>query len=122
MGSEVLDMTTFWIDAAGRLIKATSDPDTTPSSAVDSTEVGPDSPRYQTWDGVAWVDDASRAVDEQREQDTAALRGAGKDAILVLTELVSWLVTNTAMQATDFTPQVKQAYLNLKTIADRVKT
>ena len=58
---------------------------------------------------------------EQRSQDTARLREAGKDMALVLTELVTWLVTNTAMQASDFSPDVRQAYQDLKVIADRVK-
>ena len=115
-------MTTFWIDAGGRLLSATSDPDATPPGAVTSTELPPDSARHQTWDGVAWVDDADRASQEQRSIDVDELREAGSDIALVLTELVDWLLANTAMQATDFTPQVKQAYLDLKVVADRVKT
>ncbi len=59
---------------------------------------------------------------EQRVNDLSTLRSAGKDIALVLTELVDWQLANTAMQATDFTPQVRQAYLDLKAIADRVKT
>lgn len=60
--------------------------------------------------------------DYQRVQDIAVLKDAGKDTVLVLTELIDWLLTNTALTATDFTPQVKQAYLDLKVIADRVKS
>lgn len=69
-----------------------------------------------------WEAEFIAAGVEQRITDTAQLREAGKDIALVLTELVDWLLANTAMQATDFTPKVKQAYLNLKAIADRVKT
>ena len=70
---------------------------------------------------AAWTAEFEAVGVEQRQQDTAVLRESGKDAVLVLTELVAWLLANTAMQATDFTPQVKQAYLDLKAIADRVK-
>lgn len=59
---------------------------------------------------------------EQRADDLRVLREAGKDLALVLTELVDWTLANTAMQASDFTLNVKQAYLDLKAIADRVKT
>jgi hypothetical protein len=117
-----MEVTTFWINSTGRLISATSDPEATPAEAVTSTEIPPDSTAHQSWNGIAWVDDADRTDQEQRQADLGVLREAGKDMALVLTELVSWLIANTAMQANDFTPQVKQAYLNLKAIADRVKT
>lgn len=58
---------------------------------------------------------------DKRGEDLAGLRDAGKDLALVLTELVAWLVANTAMQATDFTPGVRLAYQDLKAVADRVK-
>lgn len=115
-------MTTFWINADNRLIKATSDPNAAPVGAVTSTEIPPDSPRLQTWDGVGWVDDLDRIAQEQRTSDLIVLREAGKKLALVLTELVDWQLANTTMQANDFTPQVKQDYLDLKAIADRVKT
>ena len=69
-----------------------------------------------------WEAEFIAAGVEQRAQDIAVLRAAGKDMALVLTELVDWQLANTAMLATDFTPQVRQAYLGLKAIADRVKT
>jgi len=59
--------------------------------------------------------------DDKRDQDLATLREAGKDLALVLTELVEWALANTAMQPTDFTPDTKQRYLDVKAIADRVK-
>ena len=46
-------MTTFWIDAAGNLIKATSDPDAQPPGAVTSTTVEPENGR-QKWNGTGW--------------------------------------------------------------------
>lgn len=58
---------------------------------------------------------------DQRGKDLGQLREAGKDLALVLTELIDWTLANTPMQATDFTPDVRQAYLDLKTIANRVK-
>ena len=115
-------MTTFWIDDSGRLLGATSDPDDTLAGSVTSTETPPDSAKHQSWSGAVWVNDADRAQQEQRAGDLRVLQDAGKDMALVLTELVSWLVANTTMQATDFTPQVRQAYLDLKAIADRVKS
>lgn len=65
---------------------------------------------------------AQELAADQRNQDLSGLREAGKDLALVLTELIQWTLANTAMQATDFSPSVRQAYLDLKAIADRVKT
>ena len=114
-------MTLFWVDPQGLLIKATDD-DTVVEGATAVT-APPDSPEHQTWDfvAVAWVDNSDRAAKEERSADLAVLRAAGKNIAVVLTELVDWQLANTAMQATDFTPQVRQAYLDLKAIADRVK-
>jgi len=85
-------------------------------------------PRTERWDGATGTRAATAqeladfdAV-EQRKQDISALLAAGKDTVLVLVELVDWLLANTAIVPTDFTPQVRQAYLDLKAIADRVKT
>ncbi len=114
-------MTTFWIDATGRLISASSDPTATPAGAVTSTETAPDSAKHQSWDGAAWVDDADRIQQEQRRADLLTLIDAGKDVALVLVELIEWQLANTAMQATDFSADVKQAFLDLQTIADRLR-
>ena len=46
-------MTTFWIDGAGDLIRATSDPDAQPPGAVTSTEIAPESGK-QKWNGTGW--------------------------------------------------------------------
>ena len=70
----------------------------------------------------AWTAEFAAAGVEQRQIDTVKLVTAGKDVALVLVELVDWLLANTAMQAADFTPGVRQAYQDLKVIADRVKT
>ncbi len=64
---------------------------------------------------------AQELADDQRDQDLATLREAGKNLALVLTEFVDWTLANTAMQPTDFSVTVRQAYLDLKAIADRVK-
>ena len=73
------------------------------------------------WDGTDWITDPDRVAEKLRHADINSLAAAGKDAVLVLTELVDWMLANTAMTATDFTPQVKQAYLDLKEIAERIK-
>ena len=114
-------MKTYWINATGRLIVCTTDPNALVPGAVTSTTVQPDSAKYQSWNGSVWVDDADRTTREQRRTDLQALHEAGRDISLVLTELVDWQLANTAMSATDFSANVKQAYLGLKTIADRVK-
>ncbi len=64
---------------------------------------------------------AQELAAEQRAVDSSKLREAGKDVAVVLTELVDYLIANTAMQASNFTPSVRQAYQDLKVIADRVK-
>lgn len=70
---------------------------------------------------AAWESHISSG-DYQRGRDIAVLRVAGEDTVLVLTELIDWLLANTTMTAADFTPQTKQAYLDLKAVADRVKS
>lgn len=80
-----------------------------------SVKVG-DSTTVETWSIVALSAAELKAIDVSR------LASAGKDMALVLVELVDWVLANTAMAATDFTPQVRQAYLDLKGIADRVKS
>lgn len=62
-------------------------------------------------------------LDAQAEQeDLDTLRQAsGKDAILVLVEFVEWALANTAMTGADFTADVRQAYQDIKVLADRVK-
>lgn len=55
------------------------------------------------------------------ENDIAILKDSGKDITLVLVELIDYLLLNTAMEPTDFTPEVKDAYLALEAIADRIK-
>ena len=58
---------------------------------------------------------------DQTNQDLQKLLASGKDLALVLTELVQWTLDNTSMLPSDFTTSVKDAYLDLKAIADRVK-
>lgn len=64
---------------------------------------------------------AQELADEQTVKDIAALRNAGKDAVLVLVELIEWQLTNTAMTANDFSADVKQAFLDLQVIANRLR-
>lgn len=61
-------------------------------------------------------------ADEQTVKDIDTLQNAGKDAVLVLIELIEWQLANTAMTATDFSADVKQAFLDLQTIADRLRS
>ncbi len=68
-----------------------------------------------------WLAEFQAAGIEQRTQDKKVLREAGKDIALVLVELIEWQLANTAMQATDFSNGVKQAFLDLQTIADRLR-
>ena len=69
-----------------------------------------------------WTAEFITAGVEQRQIDTVKLVAAGKDVALVLVELIDWLLANTTMQSTAFTSEVRQAYLDLKNIADRVKS
>ena len=59
--------------------------------------------------------------DDQRADDIATLRAAVVDIALVVTEHVQWTLDNTSMIPADFTASVRQAFLDLKAIADRVK-
>ncbi len=84
-----------------------------PGHTITATEI------TQTWQ-VAAVD-APTAAQRQYDNDLSTLREAGKDIALVLVELIEWQLANTAMQATDFSPDVRQAYLDIKAIADRLR-
>jgi len=57
---------------------------------------------------------------EQLNADTSALNAYGKDTVLVLVQLVSKLLTDGVILSTDFDPAVKDAYLDIKVIADRI--
>ena len=49
------------------------------------------------------------------------LQGAVKDSILIQVEQIEWMLANTAMTSTDFSPKIRQKFLDLKIIADKVK-
>ena len=64
---------------------------------------------------------AAEAAAHQRDEDTEYVMVSSKDqAIFVLVELVAKLVANGTITANDFTPSVKQAYLDLKERVDRL--
>ena len=63
---------------------------------------------------------AEELTQEQLQTDINTLNNYGKDVVLVLVQLVDYLLNNTAMQATDFDPKVRDAYLDIKPIADRI--
>ncbi len=83
--------------------------------------------RTQRWDGAVGVRDATaQELSDfdgvvQRKEDIKMLTERGKDVVLVLIETVDWLLDNTAMVPGDFTVDVRETYLELKTIAERVK-
>ncbi len=110
----------FYADlSTGRYLGST---DSTPPANSIEVPVPPESALHQMWDGSQWSDDPDRATQEQRVADIRTLLARGKDITLILIELVEWQLANTAMQATDFTPEVRQIYQDVKAIADRVKT
>jgi len=60
-------------------------------------------------------------LDQERvAKDTEALRLYGKDTVLVLVQLVSKLLDDSVILASDFDPAVKDSYLEIKAIADRI--
>lgn len=63
----------------------------------------------------AEIDDRALANDIQK------IIGAVKDIAFIQIELVDKLIQQGTIIATDFTPAVKQAYQDLKTIVDRIK-
>ena len=64
---------------------------------------------------------AQELDDDQRSKDLSDLRNAILDLAIVQTELIDYLLANTAMQPSNFTRDTKQRYLDIKAIADRVK-
>lgn len=98
-----------------------------PNPAFDpATEKLVDNPRIITDTDV--TDSRSKVAltqqeidDNQEENDIAVLKDAGRDIAVVLVELVDQLLADNTIQVTDFTPAVKQNYLDVKAIADRVK-
>ena len=99
----------------------------TPNPAFDPlTEQLVDDPRVITDTDV--TDSRSKVALTQLEiddivadLDVSSLREAGRDLAVVLVELVDKLLADNTIQVTDFTPAVKQNYLEVKAIADRVK-
>ena len=91
-------------------------------------------PAAQVRTGPAYVIEADEVVatyavrvktaqaldDDQRTQDVVELRGAGKDAVLLLIELIDWEIANNALDPASFSAPVRQAYQRLKPIADRL--
>ncbi len=83
--------------------------------------------RTQRWDGTDGVRNATtQELSDfdgvvQRKEDIKMLTERGKDVVLVLVETIEWLLDNTAMVPGDFTTDVRETYLELKTIAERVK-
>jgi hypothetical protein len=69
-------MTTFWIDAQGNLIKATSDPNAAPPGAVTSTTVAPESGR-QKWDGTKWLPAPAEVRDADLKDVWGVLKAKG---------------------------------------------
>lgn len=59
--------------------------------------------------------------DEQLDDDIHALKSGGKDIALVLVELIEWQLANSAMSPTDFSADVRQAFLDIQAIADRLR-
>ena len=57
---------------------------------------------------------------DQVAADITALRNAGKDAVIVITALVDALLGKGVIVAADVEPVARQAYLDLKVIADRI--
>ncbi|MCR4283075.1 MAG: hypothetical protein NUV72_08630 [Bauldia sp.] len=56
-----------------------------------------------------------------KQADTEKLRDGGEKIAFVLVELVDKLLAKGTIVATDFTPNVRQVYQDVKAIADRVK-
>ena len=90
--------------------------------------------RAATWDGIpitpAEIDaeeanyDAAQLVavqDRQDEVDRETLRSAGERIAFVLVELVETLLAKNIIAASDFSPNVRTVYQEVKTIAERVK-
>jgi len=57
---------------------------------------------------------------EQLDQDIEDIQNYGKDTILVLIQLVDKLIADAVIEQTDFDSAVKDAYLEIKPIADRI--
>ncbi len=90
--------------------------------------------RAATWNGApitpAEIDaeeanyDAAQLVVEQirlDETDRETLRSGGEKIAFVLVELVEALLGKNVIAATNFTPNVRTVYQQVKTIAERVK-
>jgi hypothetical protein len=58
---------------------------------------------------------------ESLAADIRSLKDAGKDAVIVVTALIDALLVKGTIVAADVEPVARQAYQDLKVIADRVK-
>ena len=64
---------------------------------------------------------AQEIADRDRRNDEGSLRQGGLKLAHVLVELVAKLLANGTISGTDFTPETKQMYQDVKAIADRLK-
>jgi hypothetical protein len=64
---------------------------------------------------------AQEIAARDKESDEVVLRTVGLKVSHVLVELISGLITNGTISATDFTPETRQMYQDVKTITDRLK-
>ena len=79
-----------------------------------------------TGDGVAkTIGKRSLTAEELRARrdatDAASLRNAGKDLALVTVELIEKVLADNVIAATDFSPNVRTAFQNIKAIAGRLR-
>ncbi len=95
---------------------------TTRAGQITNWPVGAPFPEPDQATHDIWVAEYQAAGVEQRAQDIVALLEAGKDIALVLVELIEWTLDNTAMQPADFSADVKQSFLDIQAIADRLRT
>jgi hypothetical protein len=99
-------------------IRCHQNPETGLMELTEWPEVLGDYPTQEQADAWQVEYEASGVV--QNAADTDALRGAGKDVTLVVVRLVQWVLDNTGMTPADFSPEARQAYQDLKVIADRL--
>ena len=101
------------------------------TATVNEPALGPDQKRGQetvdvvgqsvTIDRPAVNMTAQEIADRDQNNDEGTLRNGGLKLAHVLVELVTKLLANGTIQVTDFTPETKQMYQDVKAISDRLK-
>lgn len=123
----VFNKSTVWIELeinnkpifdpnSQRLVPTLAQPDLSDLNV----DVSPTAKRVQGWEAIALTAQELAGIQTSLDVDFVA-SSSGRKAMWLLVELIDKLFDQATIQPTDFTPDVRQAYTDIKTRVDRIK-